>query len=234
MKTKFLILISLMLLSGCAAISSGQLINEKISIDDAYSILQTSQPNYFSQAEYQTEKSYDQYCAYQLYLPKNYQASQKYPLLLSFSLDAAIWKKLADKYQFIFARADCSKYLMAAIKEKIDQQYSIDAKKIYLTGFSAGAYRSWDLLYDLPAEFSGAILASGGALFEATDKSMADKRFYLTLGEKDYAENIASAKELNQYLLKNGAQTVFELEPGASHQYPTGKNEKMISFLLNK
>ena len=95
-----------------------------------------------------------------------------------------------------------------------------------------------DLIREQPDDFSGAILASGGSIpieyKSSADSKLSKKRFYITLGENDYPENIESASELKQFLEKSGAKVIFKLQPNAGHQYPMSKNEEMIKFLLGK
>jgi len=233
--------ILLLVVFGCTKntiiISQGKIENSSISIDKVKNILDKNYPGYFTDEQYQSIKKYTTKCDYQLYLPKKYDDSKKYPLLLSFSIGVDGWKQFADKYEFIFAHADCGGYTILALREKIIQNYSVNKSKVYLTGFSAGAYRSATIIIDRPQSFAGAILASGGSkpFSDNADYSkQLNKRFFITLGENDFKENIKSARELKKMLEKNEAKVVFELQPGKGHQYPYHKNEEMIKFVLNK
>jgi len=223
---------------GCAFSSSqGRIENFSITIDRVKKILDQNYPGYLADEKYQSIKKYTKKCDYQIYLPKKYESSNKYPLLLSFSIGVDHWKKYADKYDFIFVHADCGGYTVLALREKIIQNYSVNKNKIYLTGFSAGAYRSATIIIDQPQSFAGAILASGGSKPYRDDvdyAKQANKRFFITLGEDDFKENIQSGRELKKTLEKNGAKVIFELQPGYGHQYPYHKNEEMIKFVLNK
>ena len=216
---------------GCARNNFGKKTEGVISADETYGILKTTHQNYFSAQEYEDELHYSPECDYEIYIPAKYNPEKKHPLLLSFTLGASVWQKPADKYKFILAKANCSKYYILALKEKIIRQYSIDENKIFLTGFSSVAYLSWDLLNDYPNEFAGAILASGGALSQ-NPKPLAGKRVFITLGENDYPENIQDGKKIKNHLDASGSTAIFQLQPRAGHNYPAHKNEEMIKFLL--
>lgn len=221
---------------------SGKLINGEISPQEIKEVLEKDYPgflgtyraniNYFNQPE-----------EYQLYLPRNYKSSGKYPLLLSYSLGPDQWSKYADKYNFVFAYGDISRFAMAALREKIIREYPIDPDNIYLTGFSAGAFQSSSLILARPDKFRGAILASGGDLggsqmgsyiMDDSGPYYINKRFFITLGEKDYEGNVSGAQALKDFLEKKGTVVKFELRPGAGHEYPSEKNEEMIRFVLSK
>ncbi len=208
---------------------SGKLIAGKITSKEIKEILGAKYPNLAGQYKLTVDEDY------QLYLPINYKAQNKYPLFLNYSIGANQWAKYADKYQFIAASADVSVFAMAALREKIIEQYSIDQGKVFLAGFSSGAFNSTYVFFSAPDKFGGAILASGGNSDNYQQGSdLKNKRFYITLGEKDFDGNIASAKNLKALLEKNGAIVKFELRPNQGHEYPAFQDEEMIKFVLNK
>lgn len=92
--------------------------------------------------------------SYALYLPKNYIATKKFPVLFFFDAHARGWlpvkryKALADSFSFILAASNESKNGQAAQKrnpiiyhfmQDVEQRFSIDPGRIYTGGFSGGA-----------------------------------------------------------------------------------------------
>ncbi len=92
--------------------------------------------------------------SYALYLPKNYVATKKFPVLFFFDAHARGWlpvkryKTLADSFRFILVASNESKNGQAAQKrnqiiyhfmQDVEQRFSIDPGRIYTGGFSGGA-----------------------------------------------------------------------------------------------
>ncbi len=89
-----------------------------------------------------------------LYLPKNYSAAQRYPVIIFFDPHAEgiiplnKYEKLAEKYQYILVASNTSKNGMDAetankvanqLLQETKTRFSIDPLKITLCGFSGGA-----------------------------------------------------------------------------------------------
>jgi predicted esterase len=92
--------------------------------------------------------------SYALYLPINYTAQKKFPLILAFdphaggALPVERYKELAERYGYILIGSNNSKNgqpqsesasIISALFTEISTQYSVDTSRIYLTGFSGGA-----------------------------------------------------------------------------------------------
>ncbi len=92
--------------------------------------------------------------SYALYLPKNYSATEKLPVLFFFDAHARGWlpvrkyKTLADSFHFILAASNESKNGQPAQKrnqiiyhfmQDVEQRFSIDPGRVYTGGFSGGA-----------------------------------------------------------------------------------------------
>ena len=92
--------------------------------------------------------------SYALYLPKNYIATKKFPVVFFFDAHARGWlpvkryKPLADSFNFILVASNESKNGQAAQKrnqiiyhfmQDVEQRFSIDPERIYTGGFSGGA-----------------------------------------------------------------------------------------------
>jgi hypothetical protein len=92
--------------------------------------------------------------SYALYLPKDYMATKKFPVVFFFDAHARGWlpvkryKVLADSFNFILVASNESKNGQAAQKrnqiiyhfmQDVEQRFSIDPGRIYTGGFSGGA-----------------------------------------------------------------------------------------------
>jgi hypothetical protein len=91
---------------------------------------------------------------YSLYLPSNYSAEKKHPLILAFdpqgngNLPVEKYHELAEKYGYILMGSNNSKNgqpidetqaIISSMFEEITTRYSVDTSRIYLMGFSGGA-----------------------------------------------------------------------------------------------
>jgi len=78
------------------------------------------------------------------------------------------WWRVAMRNDFILAAVDnhlnCSATEVQEIIRQLKDQYPIDEKRIYATGFSMGGCKTWDLFQEYPAVF--AALAPMDATFE--------------------------------------------------------------------
>ncbi len=92
--------------------------------------------------------------SYALYLPKNYTATKKFPVLFFFDAHARGWlpvkryKALADSFNFILVASNESKNGQATQKrnqiiyhfmQDVEQRFSINPGRVYTGGFSGGA-----------------------------------------------------------------------------------------------
>ena len=105
--------------------------------------------------------------SYSLYLPSNYSAEKKYPLILAFdphgsgNLPVEKYKALAEQYGYILMGSNNSRNsqpinetesIVNSMFEEINTRYSVDTARIYLMGFSGGiedrqsrcTLRRWD------------------------------------------------------------------------------------------
>ncbi|MGE5424332.1 MAG: hypothetical protein ACM3N9_03145, partial [Syntrophothermus sp.] len=96
----------------------------------------------------------DQSITYSVYLPKKYNDSIVYPVIIAFdpqgsgNLPVAMYKDLAEKYGYILAGSNNSKNgldanaIMNAITRmitEVKQRFNVDTTRIYTLGFSGGA-----------------------------------------------------------------------------------------------
>ncbi len=118
--------------------------------------------------------------SYTLYLPKNYSADKKWPILFAFDpgarakLPLELFKTAAEKYGYIVV---CSKNSRNGPTEPIDraifamwkdtrERFSIDTRRIYATGFSGGA-RVASRFHVLTGNSCAGIIACGAGVSQA-------------------------------------------------------------------
>ena len=92
--------------------------------------------------------------SYSLYLPSDYSAEKKYPLILAFdpqgsgNLPVEKYHALAEKYGYILMGSNNSKNgqpmneteaIISSLFEEFSTRYSVDSSRIYLMGFSGGS-----------------------------------------------------------------------------------------------
>lgn len=104
------------------------------------------------------------------------------------------------------------------------KKYNVDADRIVLGGFSAGAVTSWNVTYGLKAPVVGCFLMSGGNVgFDITKSLQADSPPSLIFfGENDLEEAHLGMKHMLQSYEKAGARHSFAWVPGFGHFYPAG------------
>ena len=129
---------------------------------------------------------------YRVHLPKNYDEAQPVPLLLAFHMYTGSGRtmewlthlnKIADREGFIVVYPDGYQYswadgsnqyaadqaqvddfaFVAALLDKLQEDYAVDATRIYATGFSSGGFMAQRLACEMPEKFA-AIATVGAAL----------------------------------------------------------------------
>lgn len=134
---------------------------------------------------------------YNLYLPKNYNDDQLYPLVLFMpdatatgsdpvktltqGLGAVVWASaesqekdacivLAPQFEDTGTGETSDVDITMALLEKIIDEYNVDKKRLYVTGQSAGCINAIQMLIEHPNYFAGAMLVAGQADAAYTDR----------------------------------------------------------------
>lgn len=121
---------------------------------------------------------------YSIYLPPGYTNKKKWPVILflhgagEMGLDGLIQTKVVRKfvaknrtwYSAIIVMPQYYKQSLSEITmitgtlDKTEKEYSIDKKREYITGLSAGACYTWEIAAMFPNRFAAAMPISGGFL----------------------------------------------------------------------
>lgn len=156
--------------------------------------------------------------SYSIYLPKNYDENKKWPVIIAFdpaargSLPVKLFKNSCEKYGFIIVGSNNSKnYDQFAINTsaktllyEIPKRFSIDEKRIYLTGFSGGAKVVLSLAIALK-NING-VIACGSGYHPDYKPSNNDKYLYIgVIGNLDsnYTELISIEKDMERLQIEN-------------------------------
>ena len=173
---------------------------------------------------------------YLLYLPENYNMSEKFPLMLFLhgsgerGTDLEKVKvhgppKLIEQgkdFPFIVVSPQCPEgywwYLEAldALLKEIVNKYNIDEERIYVTGLSMGGFGTWDLAIKYPNRFAAIAPICGGG--NARQVSVIkDLPVWVFHGAKDNVVPLSSSQEMVDVLEKAGGNVKFTIYPEAGH-----------------
>ncbi|HYA18352.1 MAG TPA: hypothetical protein VEF06_12850 [Bryobacteraceae bacterium] len=114
--------------------------------------------------------------SYALYLPSNYSADRKWPVLLAFDprargdMPVGRYQAAAEKFGWIVAGSNNSRNGPAkfsldaakAMETDVEARFSVDPKRLYATGQSGGARFAIDLVGSSKDKFAGVIPSSAG------------------------------------------------------------------------
>jgi predicted esterase len=101
-----------------------------------------------------------------------------------------------------------------AVLDALAKTYPIDTKKAFLVGHSMGAAQVVSLAGRKPERFAAVAALGGGGSFKETE-GMKKLRFYVGVGEHDFA--LKSAKALAGRIEKAGAKVTFKSWPHLEH-----------------
>jgi predicted peptidase len=100
--------------------------------------------------------------------------------------------------------------------EAVKKEFSIDTKRIYLTGLSMGGFGTWDLLARQPKLFAAAIPICGGG-DPATAKKIAKIPIWAFHGDRDGAVIPQRSREMMAALEKAGGKPKYTEYRGVGH-----------------
>ncbi len=190
---------------------------------------------------------------YVVRIPEDYDPSETYPLLVFLHGSASTETDILG-FPFLspggmievgpygrgrsngFATREAQIDVAEAIDDAI-ANYSIDASRILLTGFSMGGYGAYRTFYESPGKFSGVAIFSGGPelgggyapdsdppsfLEEESLKAFRGVSMFIYHGEKDRNVPFARTLEVVEKLRTAGADVEFRSDPDRGHEEPPG------------
>ena len=119
--------------------------------------------------------------------------------------------------------------ILKHVHQALGPRLRMDKTKLFVGGFSKGAFYASGILNQMPDFFAGAILFGGGKYgVAANPEDLKGKPIFVSCGEKD--QNKISVKETKDYYGKQGAIVTGEVLPGVGHAvgYKTTKAREWL------
>lgn len=192
---------------------------------------------------------------YLLYLPKDYDLKEKFPLLLFLhgagerGNDLQLVKKHGPpklieegkEFPFIVVSPQCPLNKrwdpdeLTALLDYLIENYKVDKDKIYVTGLSMGGNGTWRLAAKIPDRLAAVIPICGwGDLFEVC--MMGKLPVWAFHGAKDPVVPLKASEDLVQRLNSCGGNAKLTVYPDAEHDSwtETYNNPEIYEWLLSK
>jgi len=192
---------------------------------------------------------------YLLYLPKDYELKDKFPLLLFLhgagerGNDLQLVKKHGPpklieegkEFPFIVVSPQCplnkrwNTEDLIALLDYLIENYKVDKNKIYVTGLSMGGNGTWRLAAEIPDRLAAIIPICGwGDPFAVC--MMGKLPVWAFHGAKDQVVPLSASEELVERLKSCGGDVKFTVYPEANHDSwtETYNNPEIYEWLLNQ
>ena len=192
---------------------------------------------------------------YMLYLPENYSAEKKYPLLValhgagergddvSLVCVHGVAKYIAAglKLEAIVIAPQCPKNLVwnlltFELKELIDHictEYSVDERRVSITGLSMGGFGTWEMAISYPDFFAAAAPVCGGGM-NWRAKLIGKMPVWAFHGERDTTVPIENSRMMVDALRAGGGDVKFTIFSGVAHNSwePAYEDTNVIEWLI--
>jgi hypothetical protein len=136
--------------------------------------------------------------SYALYLPSNYTVEKRWPIIYFFDpggrgrRPVEMYKDLAEKHGFIFAGSNNSRNFSSnqsqavnAIWQDTHVRFSLDERRVYVSGFSGGARVAGAMAMNSAGQISGVV--AHGAGYPNSRGELSGKLFYyFAIGNRDF------------------------------------------------
>jgi predicted peptidase len=125
--------------------------------------------------------------------------------------------------------------LALELVDAIQKEYSVDPKRIYVTGLSMGGFGTWDLISRHPDKFAAAVPVCGGG-----DPNQADKIARIPIwvfhGAQDNAVKVERSREMIEAIKKSRGMPKYTEYPKEGHAswVPAYKDAGMFKWLFEQ
>jgi predicted peptidase len=144
-------------------------------------------------------------------LPKTLDQQKEFPfIVLSPQLPLAMvnWSGLIDPLEVLV--------------NQVQATYSVDTRRVYLTGLSLGGFGTWEFALRYPRRFAAIVPIAGGYRFQssAIPENICDLKdlpVYVFHGARDINVMPSQSKDLVDALRACGGNVTFTLYPDADH-----------------
>lgn len=194
---------------------------------------------------------------YLLFLPSNYDAKSKLPLMIFLhgsgergpgNLDLV---KVHGPPKLVAAQADfpfitispqCPKgerwdpAQVVALVEQVAERYGADRNRFYITGLSMGGYGTWATTAAYPKLFAAAVPICGGGTPEMAD-ALVDLPIWVFHGAKDSAVSLEKSEKMVEAIKSAGGKQIeLTIYPEAGHDSwtQTYNNPELYTWLLKQ
>jgi len=181
--------------------------------------------------------------SYALYLPSNYTPSRTWPLIGAFdpaargNIPVEQFKDAAERYGYIVCGSNNSRNgplqpsaeAAKAMLQDIATRFSVDAKQVYLTGFSGGGRAATAIALWLKDQIVGVIGCGAGLAVGIEPTSSLPFIYYGTIGKEDF--NYAEMKQLDRALTASGVIHHIDVFEGGHNWAPPDVCAKAIEWM---
>ncbi|MDF2885137.1 MAG: prolyl oligopeptidase family serine peptidase [Clostridiaceae bacterium] len=195
---------------------------------------------------------------YLVYLPQSYSTSEKWPLILSLHGsgergnnidDVKKWGihkilKENDNFPFVVVSPQCPAgeiwemqfNILKDLLNEMENNYNIDDERIYLTGYSMGAYGTWNFAILYPERFTAIVPISGGAISPKKALCLKNLPIWVAHGDNDTAVQFEESKRIVDCLKAHNSNIIFRVYKGAGHEVCTTAYEEpeLFQWLLKQ
>jgi predicted peptidase len=190
---------------------------------------------------------------YLLYLPKDYDQKESWPLMLFLhgigerGDDLEFLKRhgppklieAGKEFPMIVVSPQCpmdnwwQPIELKALLDDVVEKYKVDRDRIYVTGLSMGGFGTWSLAAYQPHRFAAIVPICGGGEPVLT-KFFAKTPAWVFHGAKDPVVPLERSEKMVEALKKNGGDVRFTVYPEASHDCWTEayNDPKLYEWLL--
>ena len=201
------------------------------------------------------DRDYKARLKYLLYLPKEYEKEEAWPLVLFLHGSGERGDNLelvkkhgppklvaeGKEFPFVLVSPQCPAFQdwqpveLSALLDEIVEKQKIDKDRIYVTGLSMGGYGTWALATEFPERFAAIAPMCGGGEPEAA-KLLAGLPAWVFHGAKDQNVSLAGAADMVSALKRAGDVVKFTIDPDAAHDCWTKAYDdpKLYEWLLEQ
>lgn len=195
-----------------------------------------------------------------LYLPKDYDAQERWPLLLFLhgagerGNDLELVKmhgpprllKEGKEFPFLVVSPQCPETgdwkvnhwrpeTLLALLDQIVARYKVDSDRVYVTGLSMGGFGVWALAAQAPERLAAIVPICGGG-DPAWAARLARLPIWAFHGAQDSVVPLAGSQRMIDAVRSQGGEVKFTIYPGVDHDSwtETYANPKLYEWLLQQ